>query len=120
MMTSLRLSRALSAVGLTTAAFLVGPTAINSMPGAAQQRAADVRPGVASTEPWSKPVPRAVCGAGDRIESALQGQTTIADRMTGAALKSYNCNLELVGQFQGEGATWQMASFDRCAYYGTA
>ena len=40
--------------------------------------------------------------------------------MTGASSRSYNCNLELVGQFQGEGANYQMASFDECAYYGTA
>jgi hypothetical protein len=86
---------------------------------AAQQSTADIRPGVPPTEASSKPVPRAECAKGDRVENALQGQTTIAERMTGAAMKAYNCNLELVGQFQGEGATWQMASFDRCAYYGT-
>src|SRR5262249_9597648 len=40
--------------------------------------------------------------------------------MTGASSRAFNCNLELVGQFQGEGANYQMAWFDECAYYGTA
>lgn len=119
MMTFVRFWRALTAVGLMIAGLLAASRAMDSGPAAAQQSSAGVRPSAALTEPWSKPVPRAECGKGDRIESALQGQTTIAERMTGAALKAYNCNLELVGQFQGEGATWQMASFDRCAYYGT-
>jgi hypothetical protein len=70
--------------------------------------------------PWTRPVPKAVCGAKDRVETALQGQTTLADRMTGSSERSYNCNLELIGQFRGEGASWQMAAFDTCAYYGTA
>jgi hypothetical protein len=70
--------------------------------------------------PWTRPVPKAACGPKDRIETGLQGQTTIAERMTGQSEKSYNCNLELVGQFRGEGASWQMAAFDSCAYYATA
>ena len=78
------------------------------------------RNGGGAAEPWQKPVPRAECGKGDRVETGLQGQTTLAERMTGASSRSYNCNLELVGQFQGEGANYQMASFDECAYYGTA
>ena len=76
--------------------------------------------GGGTPQPWEKPVPRAECGKGDRVETGLQGQTTVAERMTGASSRSYNCNLELVGQFQGEGANYQMASFDECAYYGTA
>src|SRR5438876_11375370 len=73
--------------------------------------------GNGAPEPWQKPVPRAECGKGDRVETGLQGQTTLAERMTGGSSRSYNCNLELVGQFQGEGANYQMASFDECAYY---
>ena len=71
-------------------------------------------------EAWIKPVPRAICGPQDRVETGLQGQTTLAERMTGNSERGYNCNLELVGQFRGEGASWQMAAFDTCAYYGTA
>ena len=74
----------------------------------------------APPEPWSKPVPRAECGSGDRVETGLQGQTTVAERFTGASSKAYNCNLELIGQFQGEGASWQMAAFEHCAYYDTS
>jgi len=64
------------------------------------------------------PVPKANCGPNDRVETALQGQTTLADRLSGQSERAYNCNLELVGQFQGEGSKWQLASFDDCAYYG--
>jgi hypothetical protein len=74
----------------------------------------------AAAQPWLKPVPRAECGKGDRVETGLQGQTTIAERMSGASAKAYNCNLDLVGQFQGEGSNYQMAAFDHCAYYGTS
>jgi hypothetical protein len=67
----------------------------------------------------SPAVPKAVCGPQDRMETGLQGQTTLAERTSGASLQAYNCNLELVGQFTGEGAEWQMAWFDDCAYYDT-
>jgi len=77
-------------------------------------------PAAPEVGPWTRPVPKAVCGPQDRVETGLQGQTTIAERMTGSSEKGYTCNLELVGQFRGEGASWQMAAFDTCAYYGTA
>ena len=69
--------------------------------------------------PWTGPVPQADCGPNDRVETGLQGQTTLAERMSGASRTAYNCNLEPVGQFTGEGAGWQHAWFDDCAYYGT-
>src|SRR5579871_5910291 len=52
----------------------------------------------------SAPVPKAQCSHGDHTETGLQGQTTIAERLSGDSEKAYNCNLELVGQFQGEGS----------------
>lgn len=64
-------------------------------------------------------VPKAKCGPNDHTESGLQGQTTMAERLSGDSEQAYNCNLELVGQFQGEGAEYMMDSFDVCAYYGT-
>ena len=68
---------------------------------------------------WTKPVPKATCGATDRVEPGLQGQTSLADRTSGASETAYNCNLELVGQYQGQGAEWQLTWFNDCAYYGT-
>jgi hypothetical protein len=74
----------------------------------------------AAPAPWTGPVPKAHCGPHDRTESGLQGSTTLAERFGGAAARGFNCNLELVGQFQGEGTSWQMAWFGDCAYYDTA
>jgi hypothetical protein len=53
--------------------------------------------------PWTGPVPKADCGPWDWTESGLQGQTTPWERESGDSEGGYNCNLELVGQFQGEG-----------------
>lgn len=69
--------------------------------------------------PWLSSVPKAQCGASDRVETGLQGQTTLAERQSGASATAYNCNLELVSQIQGEGAEWQLTWFNDCAYYGT-
>ena len=57
----------------------------------------------------------------DRTETGLQGQTTPDERSSGKSEGGYNCNLELVGQFQGEGAFSQdgPAFLDNCAYYAT-
>jgi len=71
------------------------------------------------------PVPKAECGPHDRTESGLQGQTTSAERaiVNGHtdSERGYYCNLELVGQFKGEGAFSQdgPAYFDHCAYMAT-
>jgi hypothetical protein len=67
------------------------------------------------------PVPKAQCGASDHTESGLQGQTTSWERSSGDSERGYNCNLELVGQFRGEGAFSQNgpAYLDHCAYMST-
>jgi len=67
------------------------------------------------------PVPKAVCGPSDHTESGLQGQTTSLERSSGDSQRGYNCNLELVGQFCGEGAFSQdgPAYFKHCAYMAT-
>src|SRR5437899_13087260 len=66
-------------------------------------------------------VPKARCGPGSRTESGLQGQTTAAERFSaGGSRRTYNCNLELAGQAQGEGANWDMAIFGACVYVATA
>ncbi|MBO0787016.1 MAG: hypothetical protein J2P33_13190, partial [Actinobacteria bacterium] len=66
-------------------------------------------------------VPKAQCGPGDRPESGLQGQTTTEERFSGDSALGYNCNLQLVGQYTGEGAFSQdgPAYAGTCAYYGT-
>jgi len=71
------------------------------------------------------PVPKAQCGPRDHPESGLQGQTTTAERAVvnghTDSERGYNCNLELVGQFRGEGAFSQdgPAYFKHCAYMAT-
>src|SRR5262252_2527256 len=77
--------------------------------------------GTSNPVPWTGPVPKATCGPGDRTESGLQGQTTPAERSNSGSDGGYNCNLELVGQYQGEGAKSQggPAYLDNCAYYDT-
>src|SRR5215831_8163867 len=67
------------------------------------------------------PVPKAKCGRSDHTESGLQGQTTSFERASGDSELGYNCNLELVGQFRGEGAFSQdgPSYFGRCAYMAT-
>lgn len=64
------------------------------------------------------PVVKAECGPGSNPESGLQGQLTSAERFSGPRV--YNCNMELVGQFRGEGVAWDMGLFDVCAYVGTS
>jgi hypothetical protein len=59
---------------------------------------------------------RAVCGPGDRTESGLQGQTTLAERFSSDQMRAYNCNLELLGQYVGEGAGAGLGIIDKCAY----
>jgi hypothetical protein len=68
-------------------------------------------------------VPKASCGSGDKPETALQGQVPAALRASG--FQGFSCNLQLVGQSRGEGASWQQAWFQdkaghKCNYYDTA
>ena len=67
------------------------------------------------------PVPKTQCGPSSRTESGLQGQTTSKERASGDSKLGYNCNLELVGQFRGEGAYSQdgPSFFGHCAYMAT-
>src|SRR3954471_13392914 len=65
----------------------------------------------------SASIPIAHCRAGDKTESGLQGQTTQAEIDTGAAAKGFNCNADIVGQYQGEGSSWQLTAWKNCAYF---
>ena len=60
------------------------------------------------------------CSDGSSPEPGLQGQVSRADRDSGRSLQGYSCNLELIGQYQGEGATWVNPITDKCAYMATA
>jgi hypothetical protein len=68
-------------------------------------------------------VPKATCAAGDVPESGLQGQVPAAVRAAG--FKGFSCNLTLLGQSRGDGASWQHAFFKdgaghQCSYYDTS
>jgi hypothetical protein len=65
-------------------------------------------------------VPAAQCGAGSRPETALQGQVPLAERLNGRSKEGYSCNMELVGQYQGEGAAVVSAVAGKCAYMPTS
>ncbi|HVT36903.1 MAG TPA: hypothetical protein VHE37_15030 [Nevskiaceae bacterium] len=72
----------------------------------------------AAAQAWEQPVPKAQCGPADVPEPALQGQVTLLERASG--FQGTHCNLELVGQWAGEGASWMQASLGDCAYYDQA
>jgi hypothetical protein len=75
--------------------------------------------GSAQTQfPYS--VAKATCSPGDNPETGLQGQSTLAERMGGSSAKGIQCNLNLVGQFQGEGAYHAQTWIDHCSYFSTA
>jgi hypothetical protein len=63
-------------------------------------------------------IPRAQCREGDRAESALQGQVPLSERLAG--FQGSNCNIDLVSQYEGEGASWMHTSYRNCSYYGQA
>lgn len=90
------------------------------IPSAAGTASVTRHPG-AGPVPWTGPVPKAHCGPGDHTEQGLQGQTTEAERISRDSERAYNCNLQLVGQYTGQGAFSQdgPAYAGTCAYYAT-
>ncbi len=73
--------------------------------------------GAADPPVFEGPVPRADCGPGSSPETGLQGEITREDRDSGRSELGYRCNLELIGQYQGQGTTWVSQSYDTCAYH---
>jgi len=69
-----------------------------------------------STATFDGPVPTAHCGPTDWTETGLAGQTTSAERLSGLSELGFQCNLELVGQYQGQGSKYQITWFGDCAY----
>src|SRR4051812_34878397 len=109
-----RLVRALAIPGVALLGLSLGAFLLLANPAVAGDKVADKIAQVG----LMGPAPRAECSPGDWTESGLQGQTTTWERQSGDSEGGYNCNLELVGQFQGEGAFSQKgpAFFDHCAY----
>jgi hypothetical protein len=63
-------------------------------------------------------LPHAVCRtSGDRPETGLSGETTAAEIDAGSPALGFKCNTDLVGQYQGEGASWQLTAWKNCAYF---
>jgi hypothetical protein len=79
-----------------------------------------VKPPAANAQtPSLGPVPTPSCRPGDRTEQGVDGQLTTAERSSGASTKAYNCNLAIVGQYQGQGAGHQLMWYGHCAYVTT-
>jgi hypothetical protein len=76
-----------------------------------------------SSSTFQGPVDRATCGTGSNPETGYQGEVSVADRNSGRSSQGYTCNMEQVGRYgphdpQGfEGAEWQLARYQDCAYY---
>lgn len=64
-------------------------------------------------------VTKANCGPGARPETGVQGEVPKADRMSGRSKRGYRCNMTLVGQHQGRGASWVSATYKHCEYVGS-
>lgn len=62
----------------------------------------------------------AACGPGSSPETGLQGQVPLPDRLNGRSRQGYRCNLELVGQYQGEGTGTISDVGGHCAYLSTS
>ncbi|WP_220658574.1 hypothetical protein [Tsukamurella strandjordii] len=72
-----------------------------------------------SVDVWDRAVGRADCRAGDRAEKGIQGDVPLEDRKSGRSTKGYNCNIDLVGQYQGDGAGIVSPSYKNCSYVST-
>jgi hypothetical protein len=74
-----------------------------------------------ATNPAAEGVATAAhCGPGSMPEDGVQGEVPLADRESGRSKLGYRCNLERVGGYQGEGATWVDPFYGHCAYMGTS
>ncbi|MBS4103365.1 LVIVD repeat-containing protein [Tsukamurella paurometabola] len=69
---------------------------------------------------WDKAVGRADCRPGDRVETGIQGEVPLEDRKSRRSTKGYNCNIDLVGQDQGDGAGIVSPSYKNCSYISTS
>jgi hypothetical protein len=72
-----------------------------------------------ATDIWPTAVAPASCRPGDRVETGLQGEVPLADRDSRRSTLGYNCNIDLLGQYQGPGAGWTSATYQHCVYIGS-
>ena len=73
--------------------------------------------------------PRALCGAGSRPETGIQGRVSRQDHESGRAAEGYTCNTEIVGSYAIPNALGTVGGFKveryvdaaghECAYYDT-
>ncbi|MCK0090319.1 hypothetical protein MWU77_05920 [Rhodococcus sp. F64268] len=65
---------------------------------------------------WPTAVEPADCRPGDLVETGIQGEVPLDDRRSGRSTEGYNCNIDLVGQYQGRGAGPVSPTYENCAY----
>ena len=53
------------------------------------------------------------------METGLQGEVSVTDRDSRRSTAGYNCNIDLIGQYQGPGAGWTSAAYKDCVYIGS-
>ncbi len=98
--------------------FVVWPEAQRNVPWSVRASTGAL-PRAAEGESWHANVTKAVCGPGSLPETGLQGEVPLADQQDGRSAQGYHCNLDLVGQYAGDGASIMMASYGTCAYMAT-
>jgi hypothetical protein len=98
-------------VCLLASVLLVAATALPST-------AQEIRPDLPPARTQFSNVDKATCGPGSSPETGLQGQ--VPKELRDAGFKGFRCNLELLSQYQGEGATYVGAWSGDCFYMSTA
>lgn len=97
------------------------PSSTQCIPwGAALLIATACMPAAAASGTHIAPAPTAQCGPGSVPETGVQGQVPAADRISGRSQLGYRCNMERVGQEQGEGTGIMSAVAGHCAYLPTS
>src|SRR4051812_28057098 len=112
------------ATSLIVAMSCVALTSIGAADGILEKRSNSI----ADQELFFAPVPKAVCGPGDKPETALQGQVPVPLRVQPGGYQGVSCNLKLLAQLKGDGVNWQTTEWREgrgknrkaCAYHGTS
>lgn len=107
------LDKLLRAVSVAVLVVAVGLSA-SPLAGAAPPPGYDLRFDV-----WPTAVQRAECRPDDLVETGLQGEVPTEDRVSRRSAQGYNCNIDLVGRYQGTGAGITSTSYENCIYVGS-